>query len=112
MRIKKPAAKIKQGSLIIYSTSLFVSDLLVDNFFQIERLDPTLGKEKGYQRVLDERRKKKFADYLINAWKEQDAYLPTSVFLATDKNIPYNDEDNTIEFDTREIGSFNVVDGQ
>jgi DGQHR domain-containing protein len=112
MRIKKPAAKIKQGSLTIYSTSLFVSDLLVDNFFQIERLDPTLGKEKGYQRVLDERRKKKFADYLINAWKEEDAYLPTSVFLATDKDIPYNEDDNTIEFDTQEIGSFNVVDGQ
>lgn len=112
MIIKKPAAKIKQGSLTIYSTSLFVSDLLVDDFFQIERLDPTLGREKGYQRVLDERRKKKFADYLINAWKEEDAYLPTSVFLATDKDIPYNEDDNTIEFDTRDIGSFNVVDGQ
>ncbi len=112
MIIKKPAAKIKQGRLTIYATSLFVSDLLIDDFFQIERLDPTLGKEKGYQRVLDERRKKKFADYLINAWKEDDAFLPTSVFLATDKDIPYNQQNNTIEFDTKEIGSFNVVDGQ
>lgn len=112
MRITKAAAKIKQGNLTIYSTSLFVSDLLENNFFQIDRLDASSRSEKGYQRVLDERRKKKFADYLVNAWKEGDAFLPTSVFLATDKNIEYNPENNTISFDTNEIGAFNVVDGQ
>jgi DGQHR domain-containing protein len=112
MIITKAAAKIKQGNLTLYSTSLFVSDLLENNFFQIDRLDVSSISEKGYQRVLDERRKKKFADYLINAWKEGDAFLPTSVFLATDKNIEYNTENNTITFDTNEIGAFNVVDGQ
>lgn len=112
MKITKAAAKIKQGNLTIYSTSLFVSDLLENNFFQIDRLDASSRSEQGYQRVLDERRKKKFADYLINAWKEGDAFLPTSVFLATDRNIDYNTENNTITFDTDEIGSFNVVDGQ
>jgi len=112
MKITKAAAKIKQGNLTIYSTSLFVSDLLENNFFQIDRLDASSRSEQGYQRVLDERRKKKFADYLVNAWKEGDAFLPTSVFLATDKNIDYNKENNTITFDTDEIGAFNVVDGQ
>lgn len=112
MKITRAAAKIKQGNLTIYSTSLFVSDLLENNFFQIDRLDASSGSEQGYQRVLDERRKKKFADYLVNAWKEGDAFLPTSVFLATDKNIEYNTENNTISFDTNEIGAFNVVDGQ
>lgn len=112
MKITKAAAKIKQGNLTIYSTSLFVSDLLENNFFQIDRLDASSRSEQGYQRVLDERRKKKFADYLVNAWKEGDAFLPTSVFLATDKNIDYNTENNSITFDTDEIGAFNVVDGQ
>lgn len=112
MKITKAAAKIKQGNLTIYSTSLFVSDLLENNFFQIDRLDASSRSEQGYQRVLDERRKKKFADYLVNAWKEGDAFLPTSVFLATDKNIDYNTDNNTITFDTDEIGAFNVVDGQ
>lgn len=112
MNITRAAAKIKQGKLTIYSTSLFVSDLMENNFFQIDRLDASANSEKGYQRVLDERRKKKFADYLVNAWNEGDAFLPTSVFLATDKNIDYDEKTHTISFDTDNIGSFNVVDGQ
>lgn len=112
MKITKAAAKINQGSLVIYSTSLYVSDLLNDDFFQIDRLDASLENEKGYQRVLDERRTKKLAEYLINARSEGDAFLPTSIFLATDKHIEYDKKYHTITFDTDEIGSFNVVDGQ
>jgi len=112
MNITRVASKIKQGDLTIFTTSLFVSDLLANDFFKIDRLDASVKSEQGYQRVLDERRKKKFADYLVNAWKEGDAFLPTSIFLATDKNIEYDKETNTISFDTNTIGSFNVVDGQ
>ncbi len=112
MKLTKAAAKIKQSSLTIYSTSLFVSELLINNFYRIDRLDASLDNEKGYQRVLDESRKRKFAEYLINAWKEGDAFLPTSIFLATDKDIQFNETNNTITFDTDEIGAFNVVDGQ
>ncbi len=112
MNIVRAASKINQGDLTLYSTSLFVSDLLSDDFFKIDRLDASVKGEQGYQRVLDERRKKKFADYLVNAWAEGDAFLPTSVFLATDKNIEYNEDTHTISFDTNNIGSFNVVDGQ
>jgi DGQHR domain-containing protein len=109
--ITRAAAKIQQGGLTIYSTSLYVSDLLKPNFYQIERLDSS-DSTKGYQRVLDERRKKKLADYLVQAWREGDAFLPTSIFLATDKNIDYNPKTNSISFDVNEVGPFNVVDGQ
>lgn len=109
--ITRAAAKIQQGGLTIYSTSLYVSDLLTPNFFQIERLDSS-NSAKGYQRVLDERRKKKLAEYLIQAWEEHDAFLPTSIFLATDKNIDFDPSSNTISFDIENVGPFNVVDGQ
>jgi len=112
MNITKVASKIKQRDLTLFTTSLFVSDLLEKDFFKIDRLDASVKSEQGYQRVLDERRKKKFADYLVNAWKEGDAFLPTSVFLATDKNIEYSEETHSISFDTNIIGPFNVVDGQ
>ena len=88
-----------------------MSDLLRPNFYQIERLD-SRNSAKGYQRILDERRKKKLSDYLIQAWEEGDAFLPTSIFLATDKKIDYDKEMNTISFDINEVGPFNVVDGQ
>lgn len=109
--IIRPAAKIQQGGLTIYSTSLYVSDLLKPNFYQIERLDAS-GSAKGYQRVLDEKRMKKLAEYLVQAWKEGDAFLPTSIFLATDKNIEYDASTNSISFDINQVGPFNVVDGQ
>lgn len=112
MKIERPAAKIKQGDLTIFTTSLYVKDLLEKDFYRIDRLDPTLNNPEGYQRLLDKNRTKRFAEYLIRAWKDGDAYLPTSIFLATEKKIKYNKEKNTIVFDTSEIGAFNVVDGQ
>jgi hypothetical protein len=32
--------------------------------------------------------------------------------MATDKNIPFNEEDNSIGIDISETGAFSVVDGQ
>lgn len=111
-KITRPASLVKQGALTLYATSLKVSDLLIPNFYSIERLDPENANEKGYQRLLNKTRAKKLADYIVAGQETQDAFLPTSIFIATDKNIAFNPSNNTIEIDIDEIGPFSVVDGQ
>jgi DGQHR domain-containing protein len=111
-KISRPASLVKQGGLILYATSLKVSDLIIPNFYSIERLDPENANEKGYQRLLNKGRAKKLADYIVAGQETKDAFLPTSIFLATNKNISFNSSDNTIEIDIDQIGPFNVVDGQ
>ena len=110
--IDRPASLVKQGDLTLYATSLRVSDLLIPNFYSIERLDPENACEKGYQRLLNKSRAKKLADYIVAGQETKDAFLPTSIFIATDKSIPFNPSNNTIEINIAEIGPFNVVDGQ
>jgi DGQHR domain-containing protein len=110
--IVRPASLVKQGDLTLYATSLRVSDLLIPNFYSIERLDPENACEKGYQRLLNKSRAKKLADYIVAGQETKDAFLPTSIFIATDKSIPFNPSNNTIEINIAEIGPFNVVDGQ
>src|SRR4051794_37312780 len=109
--ITRPAALVRQGSLQLYATSLKVSDLKRPNFYTINKLDPA-DTGPGYQRLLNEGRAKKLADYLLDGQAEKDAFLPTSIFLATNKDIPFDASTNTITFDVSEIGPFNVVDGQ
>lgn len=108
--IKIPAARVKQGALVLYATSLRVKDLLSEQFYSVETLDP--HDDKGYQRLLNTSRAKKLADYIVKGQDSKDAFLPTSVFLATDKSIPFNEKDNTIEIDTSAVCPFSVVDGQ
>lgn len=111
VNIIRPAALVRQGSLKLYATSLKVSDLNRPNFYTINKLDPD-GAGPGYQRLLNEGRAKRLADYLLDGHAEQDAFLPTSVFLATNKDIPFDSSTNTITFDVDQVGPFNVVDGQ
>lgn len=111
-KITRSASMVKQGKLILYATSLKVSDLITPNFYSIERLDPENANEKGYQRLLNKGRAKKLADYIVAGQETNDAFLPTSIFIATDKNINFNQANNTIEIDIDEIGPFSVVDGQ
>ena len=111
-KITRPAALVKQGGLTLYATSLKVSDLLITNFYSVEHLDPEDLKDKGYQRLLNKSRAKKLADYIIGGQETNDAFLPTSIFIATDKNISFNSSNNTIEIDIDEVGPFSVVDGQ
>lgn len=111
-RITRPASLIKQGDLSLYATSLKVSDLIIPNFYSIERLDPENANEKGYQRLLNKGRAKKLADYIVAGQDTRDAFLPTSIFMATNKNISFNPTNNTIEIDINEVGPFNIVDGQ
>src|SRR3990172_4831225 len=98
--ITRPAARVQQGSLTLYTTSLRVRDLLLPNFYDIERLDPAVPGDRGFQRVLNTGRARKLADYIVRGQeqKPQDAFLPTSVFLATDKDVQFNAETNTIQF--------------
>ena len=109
--ITRPAALVRQGSLRLYATSLQVRDLKRDNFYTINKLDPD-DVGPGYQRLLNEGRAKRLAEYLLDGQTEEDAFLPTSIFLATNKNILFDSSTNTITFDVNEIGPFNVVDGQ
>lgn len=111
-RLKLPAAKVTQGDLTLFSTAIAVENLVEDGFYSVETLDPSNSGDKGFQRLLNQSRARKLADYMVKGQENQDAFLPTSVFLATDKNIEFDTETNTIEFDTREIGAFSVVDGQ
>ncbi|VVB85082.1 DNA-sulfur modification-associated [uncultured archaeon] len=110
-KITRPASLVKQGNLTLYATSLKVSELLSPNFYTIDRLDPE-NSEKGFQRVLNKARANKLAKYIVAGQENKDAFLPTSIFMATNKNIPFNPSNNTIEIDINEIGTLNVVDGQ
>lgn len=109
--ITRPAALVRQGSLKLYSTSMKVADLIRPNFYTINTLDPADGGP-GYQRILNEGRARRLAEYLLDGQIEGDAFLPTSIFLATSKDIPFDDTNNTITFDVAQVGPFNVVDGQ
>src|SRR5689334_7419385 len=109
--ITRPAALVRQGSLKLYATSLKVSDLKRPNFYTINKLDPA-DAGPGYQRLLNEGRAKRLADYLLDGQTEKDAFLPTSIFLSTSKDIPFDAKTNTITFDVDQVGPFNVVDGQ
>jgi DGQHR domain-containing protein len=111
-KIVIPAARVKQGALILFATSMRVRDLVADNFYSVETLDPDNKDDKGYQRVLNTGRAKKLADYILKGQDSSDAFLPTSVLLATDKSIPFNEQDHTIEIETKLVGPFSVVDGQ
>jgi DGQHR domain-containing protein len=110
--ITRPASLVRQGNLSLYATSLKVSDFLIPNFYSIERLDPENANEKGYQRLLNKGRAKKLADYIVSGQNTKDAFLPTSVFMATDKNIVFNSKNNTIDIGIKEVCPFNIVDGQ
>jgi DGQHR domain-containing protein len=107
-----PAARVNQGNLRLYTTSLTVRDLMTNNFYDIERLDPENPHDRGYQRLLNKARAKKLADYLTEGQENHDAFLPTSIFLATDKDVAFDPATNTISFDVTEICPFAVVDGQ
>ena len=86
--------------------------MVTDGFYKIETLDPDDINDRGYQRLLNKTRAKKLADYIVKGQDSHDAFLPTSVFLATDKSIYFNDQNNTIEIDISLVGPFSVVDGQ
>lgn len=110
--VKVPAAVVRQGDLTLFTTSIKVRDLIVPGFYSVETLDPDNANDSGYQRLLNTARAKRLADYIVEGQDSKDAFLPTSVFLATDKSIPYDPETHFITIDLAEVGPFGVVDGQ
>ena len=110
--LKLSAARVRQGDLTLFATSLTVRDLLMPEFYSVDTLDPDDESDSGYQRLLNKARAKKLADYIVAGQETHDAFLPTSVFLATDKSIDFNPDDNTIQIDTAKVTPFSVVDGQ
>ncbi len=109
---KVPAARARQGGLVLYTTAMKVKALVSPGFYSVETLDPDDSNDKGFQRLLNQARAKKLADYIVKGQDSQDAFLPTSVFLATDKSIAFDEATNTIEIDPAKVGPFSVVDGQ
>ena len=110
MTIRTPAARVKQGDLVVYLTSIKVKNLIADGFYTVDTLDPK--SDEGYQRLLNNGRAKKLADYVVKGQDTHDAYLPTSILLATDKAILFSEQNNTVEIDTSYLGPLSVVDGQ
>lgn len=107
-----PAARVHQGTLMLYTTSIKVKDLVSGNFYNVETLDPDDVNDKGFQRLLNHARAKKLSDYILRGQDSQDAFLPTSIFLATHKSIPYDVQRNILSIDTENLCPFSVVDGQ
>lgn len=89
-----------------------MKDLVSEKFYSVETLDPEDKSDKGFQRLLNTARAKRLADYIVKGQDTRDAFLPTSVFLATDQSISFNEANNTIEIDTSVTCPFSVVDGQ
>jgi DGQHR domain-containing protein len=111
-KLSLPAARVRQGALTLYSISLNVKTLLGKNFYNVETLDPEDNDDGGFQRLLNKARAKKLAEYILKGQDDKDAFLPTSVFLATDKSLQFNEKTNTLEIDTTTVCPFSVVDGQ
>jgi hypothetical protein len=95
-KLTLPAARVRQGALTLYATSLRVKDVLSKSFYSVEQLDPEDTNNNGYQRLLNKARAKKLADYILKGQDNKDAFLPTSVFIATDKSLPFSVKDNTL----------------
>ena len=112
MLLTKSAAQVRQGELTLYATALTVAELISPGFYSVETLDPAGTESKGFQRLLNKARAKKLADYILKGQDAQDAFLPTSVFLATDQNIPFDTTTGTIDINAETTGPFSVVDGQ
>jgi DGQHR domain-containing protein len=111
-KLRIAAARVCQGDLVLFTMAVKVRDLVTPGFYSVETLDPEDPNDAGYQRLLNKARAKKLADYVVKGQDSRDAFLPTSVFLATHKVLPFDPCTNTIEIDLSDVGPFSVVDGQ
>lgn len=107
--VNKPAVRIQQGERALYLTAFTVSEFTPD-FYRVDVLDPK--DNSGFQRILETRRSNRLASDMKRAREVAHAFMPTSVFLATDAVLEYDANQRTVSFDTEKTGPFNVVDGQ
>lgn len=108
--ISRPAIEITQGNLTVYLTYVTPNDLMIPDFFTVDKLDPTSGE--GFQRVLDERRANRLATHLRDAVDHGYANLPTTIFLATDQRLDFDPKTSQLSYETDDVCPFSVVDGQ
>ena len=110
---RQPAVQIQQGKRTLFLTSFTIRDFLSDGFYQVDRLD--VQGAKGMQRLLSEARARSFAKDISEADGANEAFLPTSVFLATGGSVSYDEHEHQIFFNsdrTHNVCPFDVVDGQ
>ncbi len=50
--------------------------------------------------------------HLVEAGEKGYAHLPTTVFLATDRSVAFDQDTNTLEFERELVCPFSIVDGQ
>ena len=111
--VRKPAIKIQQGKRTLFLTSFTVRDFLAPSFYRVDHLD--VQSTTGMQRLLNESRARSFGNDVVDADKSNEAFLPTSVFLATEGSISYDEQSNELYFEsdpTRSVCPLDVVDGQ
>ena len=97
----------------MFLTSFTVKDLLESNFYRVDRLD--VKEAKGMQRLLNATRARNFGRDIIAALDHNEAFLPTSVFLATEGNISFDESSQEMFFDSSSNGGvcpLDIVDGQ
>ena len=107
--ITRPAVEIKQGHLVLYLTYITPADLQIPGFYDVDHLEPRQG---GFQRILNRTRANRLSRHLTEGFAEGYANLPTTIFLATDKQLSFDAGKNEMTFDTEEVCPFSVVDGQ
>lgn len=113
--IKRPAAMIQQGEKTLFATSFKARDFARPGFYRVNRLDPESENPEsgGFQRILQTARAKRLANYAVESWsKGRQTFLPTSVFLATEKQVQFDERRNEINFRAADVCPFDVVDGQ
>ena len=110
--IRRPAVRIRQGKRTLFFTSFTVREFADGGFYRVDHLDVKAGK--GHQRLLDESRARSFAKDMLRANNEDETFLPTSVFLATEGTIEYDEKRGEMAFEPVVSGvlPFDVVDGQ
>lgn len=110
--IRKPAVRLAQGKHVLYFTTFTARDFIErENFYKVDRLDVYGGI--GMQRLLNEKRAKALGRDLLAAGRQ--ASLPTSVFLATEGDVDFDETLGEIVFDSSPQGGvcpLDVVDGQ
>ena len=108
-RIISPAVRIEQDGKPVFLTSFTVDDLMTPGFYRVEEL--VAETADGYQRVMDKRRARSFAKDVAELKKS--AFLPTSILLATEKNLDYDADKREISFEPDDQDPFFlIVDGQ
>ena len=108
----RPAVQVIQGNLTLYLTYLTPEDLFSGeaDFYNVDELEPST--QEGFQRILNQPRAARLARHLREANPEGYAHLPTTVFLATDKSISFDESTGTVTFEVSDVCPFSVVDGQ